>query len=509
MSIHAEHSTRALETPARTLPADPANAVTDPAPAMIRAAGLSKRFKIYPRPWGRLTEWLTAGAAKRHDDFWALRDVSFEVARGESLGVIGVNGSGKSTLLKILSGAMYPTEGTFDVRGRVLSLLELGTGVNPQLTGRQNVVNSARLLAFPPDYVAGRMGDIEAFAELGEFFDRPVRLYSSGMLVRLVFSMFACMDPDVFVVDEALSVGDLHFQQKCAARIRALLDAGVTLLFVSHDLAAVEALCDRVMVLHGGRVRFVGDKRQAMSLYYSLVGAAPREPSGSAAGPVGAPKPEIPNPKSEPTLKSEISNSQSPLRDSRPPAALANPPLDVTDLAALAWQPPDVSERVGDGRIELTGVCYRRSDGLYTQCVERGDWLDLFVRYAARSEAGPVNCGVEVHDRFGQLLFAVNWLNAELEPLRVRAGDVFYSRFRLRADLEPGEYGLRLGASEARPDPASHTGWDQHLGGERYVSLPRAGKLAVLPRADRRRASFGPANLPYAVDRTDPTARVS
>ncbi|CAA9403546.1 MAG: Teichoic acid export ATP-binding protein TagH, partial [uncultured Phycisphaerae bacterium] len=228
MSIHAEHS--ASQRTAAPAPLDAAAA----APVMIRAAGLGKRFKIYPKPWGRMTEWLTLGRARRHEDFWALRDVGFEVARGESLGVIGVNGSGKSTLLKILSGAMYPTAGTFEVRGRVLSLLELGTGVNPQLTGRQNVVNSSRLLAFPPVYVAEKMGEIEAFAELGEFFDRPVRLYSSGMLVRLVFSMFACFDPEVFVVDEALSVGDLYFQQKCAKRIGAMLDGGVTMLFVSH-----------------------------------------------------------------------------------------------------------------------------------------------------------------------------------------------------------------------------------------------------------------------------------
>src|SRR3954454_20818052 len=137
---------------------------------MIRAERLGKRFKIYPHPWGRLTEWLTGGAASRHDDFWALRDVSFEVRRGESLGVIGVNGSGKSTLLKILSGAMYPTEGTFDVTGRVLSLLELGTGLNAELTGRQNVINSAALLGFPSDYAERRLEQIESFAELGEFF---------------------------------------------------------------------------------------------------------------------------------------------------------------------------------------------------------------------------------------------------------------------------------------------------------------------------------------------------
>jgi ABC-type polysaccharide/polyol phosphate transport system ATPase subunit len=467
---------------------------------MIRADGLGKRFKIYPNPWGRLVEWLTRGTAKRHDDFWALRDVTFELRKGESLGVIGVNGSGKSTLLKILSGAMYATEGTFNVRGRVLSLLELGTGVNPQLTGRQNVINSSRLLAFPPGYVESKLADIEAFAELGEFFDRPVRLYSSGMLVRLVFSMFACFDPDVFVVDEALSVGDLHFQQKCARRIHAMRDAGVTTLFVSHDLAAVDALCDRVLVLHGGRMRFLGDKRQGIATYYELIGVARDEPLNQPA----PAKPTTPV-AAEREPRDSVAGRASDSSDIRDDNFASSPePLNASDLASLPWQPVDHSGQLGGERIDITGICYRRSDGVPTQCLERGDWLDVFVRYEARADVESVNCGVEVHDRLSQLLFAVNWLNAEIEPLQVKSGDVFFSRFRLRADLEPGEYGLWLGASQALPDPQSHTGWDQHVGGERYIGLPRAGKIAVLPRADRRRTSFGPANLAFSVERTAP-----
>ena len=186
--------------------------------------------------------------------------------RGESLGIIGINGSGKSTLLKILSGAMHATAGTFAVEGRVLSLLELGTGLNPELTGRQNVINSSRLLAFPPGYAERKLVEIEAFAELGDFFDKPARLYSSGMFVRLAFSMFACFDPDVFIIDEALSVGDVFFQQKCARRIQQMRQAGTTMLFVSHDLTAVEAPCDRVLLLHQGKVRHDGDKKQGISL---------------------------------------------------------------------------------------------------------------------------------------------------------------------------------------------------------------------------------------------------
>jgi lipopolysaccharide transport system ATP-binding protein len=434
----------------------------------VEVAGLGKRFRIYPRPSRRLLEWATLGRARRHEEFWALRDVSFAVRRGESLGVIGVNGSGKSTLLKILSGAMYPTEGTARVDGRVLSLLELGTGLNPDLTGRQNVVNSARLLAFPPDYVTGRMGQIEAFADLGEFFDRPVRLYSSGMLVRLVFAMFACMDPDVFIVDEALSVGDISFQQKCASRLRQMQSRGTTMLFVSHDLAAVEQLCDRVMVLHGGRVRHLGDKAAGIRVYYALSGAA--QPRANA---VPVPQPTTPAPE-----RSE------------------GPGIEDELLRSLTWHAPGGRESLGDGRVRFTGVAFRRDDSAAEPVVEQNQWLEVFARFEATTDVGPVNVGVSVYDRLNTLLFARGWINACVEPVHLRAGQSGFARFRLRLDLEPGEYSVGLAAAEPLRDPSAPAGWDQNVGGARYAELPYAAKVAVLPRADKRRLNYGPAALP-------------
>src|SRR5690606_3084935 len=189
------------------------------------------------------------------------------VRRGECLGIIGANGSGKSTLLKMISGALRPTTGTFQVQGRVLSLIELGTGLNPLLPGRANIIHAATLLGFPADFARKKMREIEEFAELGEFFDRPVMLYSSGMRVRLAFSMFACFRPELFIVDEALSVGDIFFQQKCAARIRELLDGGMTMLFVSHDQSAILNLCDRGMVMSQGRPIFYGEPEEAVTRY--------------------------------------------------------------------------------------------------------------------------------------------------------------------------------------------------------------------------------------------------
>jgi ABC-type polysaccharide/polyol phosphate transport system ATPase subunit len=398
------------------------------------------------------------------------------VAQGESLGIIGINGSGKSTLLKILSGALHPTSGQFTIasgEGRVLSLLELGTGLNMELTGRANVFNSARLLGFPDAYPREKMADIAAFAELGDFFDRPVRLYSSGMLVRLVFSMFACFDPEVFIVDEALSVGDVYFQQKCARRIRELLDRGVTMLFVSHDLAAVDALCDRVLVLHQGQAKFLGDKRRGIAMYYSLVGAS-LPPSTAAAA----------------------------IRRAPPPAEEQSDGAEDVELADLQWQQPDGSDEAGDGRVRILAVAFRDPEGEPNATAHRGEWLDIFVHYQAKSDVGPMSAAIQLHDRLNQLLFAVNWLNAELEPIWLGSGEQAIARFSVKADLEPGEYILSLASSQALADPQSPTGWNQNLGGERFVYLPRAAKIAVTPAKDGRRKSFGPAALQYRITRT-------
>ena len=222
---------------------------------VVNVVDLSKRYKLYTHPWQRAMEWLSFGSNRRHTDFWALKNVSFSVERGECLGIVGPNGAGKTTLLKILSRALFPTLGRFEVRGRAVSLLELGTGFNPNLTGIQNIFNSARLLGFSEDYVKGRLNAIVDFAGLDEFIDRPIQIYSSGMYVRLAFSLFACLEPDVYIIDEALAVGDSAFQKKCMDRINEMLRNGVTILFVSHDLWRVEALCNRAIYLESGGIR--------------------------------------------------------------------------------------------------------------------------------------------------------------------------------------------------------------------------------------------------------------
>ena len=431
---------------------------------------------------------MTLGHAIRHQDFWALRDISFDVRRGESLGIIGINGSGKSTLLKILSGAMYATEGSFNVTGRVLSLLELGTGLNQELTGRQNVTNSASLLGFPAGYAMERMAQIEAFSELGEFFDRPVRLYSSGMLVRLSFSMFACFDPEIFIVDEALSVGDVFFQQKCARRIQQMREGGTTMLFVSHDLAAVEALCDRVLLLHGGQVKHDGDKKTGIRLYYAMGGAAARSRDtgmkSASTLPTAMPTPNVAQVAIEP-----ISFPSS--------TAPQFPPIPHS----LPWQPPDSRDGFGDGSAEIDGVCFRREGGRHDSVAVQGEWIEVFMRARAVCDVGPCNVGLGIYDRHNQLLFACTWINSDLSPIHLKQRESVIARFCVKLDLEPGEYLASLAVSEALHDEKSPTGWDYHIGGTRYAELPHAAVIAVTPRPDRRRPSFGPANLAAQLDR--------
>ncbi|CAN5397325.1 ABC transporter ATP-binding protein [soil metagenome] len=239
---------------------------------LVSASGLSKRFKIYEKPTGRLTEWATMGRASRHRDFWALRDFSFDVRRGQCIGIIGANGAGKSTLLRILSRTLAATSGTFTIDGRLLSLLELGTGFNPNLSGRLNVLHTAELLGYSPAYAADKLATIETFADLGEFFDLPLRMYSSGMQVRLGFSMFAALDPEILVVDEALAVGDASFQRKCFRHMEKMVeDQSRSVLLVAHDMVSIQKLCSHVIWLDHGKIRLQGEPKPVVEAYMKFM----------------------------------------------------------------------------------------------------------------------------------------------------------------------------------------------------------------------------------------------
>ncbi|MDJ0889646.1 MAG: ABC transporter ATP-binding protein [Gammaproteobacteria bacterium] len=234
---------------------------------VIRAEGLGKCYHIYRRPQDRLKQALWGTGRRFYREFWALRDASFEVSRGEAIGVVGRNGSGKSTLLQLLTGTLTPTVGCARVAGRVAALLELGSGFSPEFTGRENVYMNGAILGIDRREMEERFDSIAAFADIGEFIDQPVKTYSSGMLVRLAFSVSVSVSPDILIVDEALAVGDGVFQFKCMERIRELVDGGTTLFFVSHDIGMVRSLCDRAIYLDAGLLKREGASETVTEQY--------------------------------------------------------------------------------------------------------------------------------------------------------------------------------------------------------------------------------------------------
>lgn len=248
---------------------DPESSI-EPAEA-IRVSGAGKCYNIYDRPQDRLKEALWRRRKLLHREFWALRNVSFTVQRGESVGIIGRNGCGKSTLLQIIAGTMTPTEGEVRVTGRISALLELGSGFNPEFTGRENVYLNAAILGIPRHEMERRFAEIAAFADIGDFIDRPVKTYSSGMHARLAFSVAVAVDPDILIVDEILAVGDVGFQQKCVARLRRLRENGMTLLFVTHSPDAIRSVCQKALFLVEGQPVYFGPADRAVDLYLARV----------------------------------------------------------------------------------------------------------------------------------------------------------------------------------------------------------------------------------------------
>src|SRR5215831_9093484 len=239
--------------------------------AIIRAEKISKCFRIYRHPSDHLKELLSFGKRHYHEQFWAVKDADVSVDGGCCLGIIGENGSGKSTLLRMIAGVIRPTSGSISIGGRVSALLELGAGFNPMFTGRENIYLYASILGFTDSQTRERIPSIEKFAEIGEFVDRPVKTYSSGMFVRLAFAVAIHMDPDILIVDEALSVGDVFFQQRCVRRIQQMKRQGVTILFVSHDLDAVRNLADRAIWMDHGRVHLEGKTDEVVSKYLAAM----------------------------------------------------------------------------------------------------------------------------------------------------------------------------------------------------------------------------------------------
>ena len=356
---------------------------------MLRVQNVSKVYRLYRRPLDRLTEWLPLVKYHPPTEFWALRDVSLTVERGEVLGVVGPNGSGKSTLLQIMSGILEPTRGRVLRSGRIAALLELGAGFNPEFTGRENVFLNCEILGISRREMERVFPEVENFAEIGKFIDRPVKEYSSGMYVRLAFATAIHVDPEILVVDEALAVGDAIFANRCIKRFEILKQRGVTVLFVSHDLGLVKRLSDRAILMLDGRVAASGAPSEVVNQYVGLV--------------------------------------------------LERQEGQPTERNGLAKSP----YRHGDGASRVLDVDLCDANGS-TRRIEPGSPVTIRVRARAERDIENPVVGVLIRNRLGIDVFGTN---TKVEGVRmgdIRAGEIFEVAFRFDCLLTRQDYTLTV-----------------------------------------------------------------
>ncbi len=415
---------------------------------VLSVENVSKQYKLWTSPTERLRysllsqthrtlrQFLSADSGpltalgRRRDalarDFTALRPLSFEVRRGESLGVIGRNGSGKSTLLQIIAGTLRPTTGRVAAAGRIAALLELGSGFNPEYTGRENIFLNAAILGLTKAEVNAKFDAIAGFADIGQFLEQPVKTYSSGMVLRLAFAVSINVDPDILIVDEALAVGDVFFTQKCFQRLRDILDAGTTLLFVSHSMEAVQNLCSRALLLSEGRNVFDGPPEEAASRYYSLAAGRPAGVQTGGAAVVAA-------------------------AGSADQVAAERQVREVCENNFL----PQARARHGSRRLEL--IAARFESRLGTNCFQvemLGEGTFTLLAKAHADIACP-HLGLNLYDRMNTLVFAAGNAQLQVALPSLRAGDRLLFRFTLKFSVQPGPYTCTLMASakaEEGPD---------------------------------------------------------
>jgi ABC-type polysaccharide/polyol phosphate transport system ATPase subunit len=390
---------------------------------VITVKNLSKSYHIYEQPRDRLKQFILpsmrrlAGLAPKqyYRDFWALRDISFEVRRGETIGVLGRNGSGKSTLLQMISGTLTPSTGEIAIGGKITALLELGAGFNPEFSGRENVFLNGAIFGLEREQVEKKFEEIAAFADIGEFIEQPVKTYSSGMYARLAFAVATALDPEILVVDEILSVGDVFFQARCMRKLDEFRERGGTVFFVTHDTYSVERICTRAIVLDKGRKVFEGGTADAVNVYYKMSRDEPvTAKTAPLAGQTGA---AIPT---------------------------------ETSIALPSAQPVQVRRDhvVDDGTVYIDQVYVLNGQGETSLNHSVGDWVTVKLHVQFSADYEQIDFGVGIRDRSGTLIGGAHTFYSGNSIGPIRAGESRLLTARIKADLVPGEYLLVAGIAQ-------------------------------------------------------------
>jgi len=359
---------------------------------ILEVSHIAKSFRDYGGEWRRIASWFGLDVQPKEEHI-ILEDISFTIAPGEAVGIVGQNGAGKSTLLKIITGTLKPSYGTVQSRGRVAAILELGMGFHPDLTGRQNVYHSAGLMGFKPEEIDAVIEEIHAFTEIGDYFDQPVRTYSSGMQMRVSFAVATAYRPEILIIDEALSVGDTYFQHKSFGRIKAFQEEGTTLLFVSHDRGAIQAVCDRAILLENGKVLKDGNPEIVMDYYNALIA-------------------EKENGKIE----------QVELEDGR------------------------VETVSGTGEVRIETIALYNSLDEPVEFVNVGDSVSLSIEVEVKEAVDELVLGYMIKDRLGQPVFGTNTYHLGTSLKNLKKGEKIHYRFMFNVNLGTGSYSVAVAA---------------------------------------------------------------
>lgn len=367
---------------------------------------LGKAYKQYPSRWSRLAEWLIPFSKERHTMKWVLKDLNFSVNPGEAVGIVGINGAGKSTLLKMITGTTQATTGSVSVNGSVAALLELGMGFHPDFTGRQNAIMAGQLLGYSIEELDRLMPEIESFAEIGEYIDQPVRVYSSGMQMRLAFSVATARRPDILIVDEALSVGDTYFQHKSFDRIREFNKLGTTLLIVSHDKGAVQGICDRAILLDAGRLAMEGEPETVMDYYNAMLAE-----------------------------KGNKSVRQETLPDGK------------------------VKTTSGSGEATIIEAVLVNEQNEMIEIVDVGQSVRIKVKVSINKDISEVVLGYMIKDRLGQPIFGTNTHHLQQASKNLKAGEKIQFDLSFSANLGEGSYSVAVALHTADTHVANNYEW--------------------------------------------------
>lgn len=374
----------------------------------ISVSKVGKAYRQYPTLWSRFMEWVSPIEKSYHAKKWVLEDISFSVRPGEAIGIIGLNGAGKSTLLKIITGTVQPTTGSVHLQGRVAALLELGMGFHPDFTGRQNAIMAGQLLGYTPEEITRLMPEIEAFAEIGDYIDQPVRVYSSGMQMRLAFSVATAIRPDILIVDEALSVGDTYFQHKSFARIREYRELGTTLLIVSHSKDAIQAVCDRAILLMAGKLAMEGSPEAVMDYYNAML------------------------------------------------AENANEGQTVRQVEHESGKVQTIS---GTGVAVVTDIAMVDAQGRRIEVIDVGQAVKLVVEVESRADLEKLVLGYGIKDRLGQVVYGTNTHLKGYVLSDVKSGSRIRYEFAFPANLGPGTYSVQTALTDRDVHTVNNYEW--------------------------------------------------